>query len=122
MAFDERLANRVRRLFGTRRGIEEKRMFGGLAFMVRGHMSCGIVGSTLMVRVGPDDEKRFLAEPHVRPMDFTGRPLKGFLYVDAEGVASGPALRKWVDRAAAFADSKPRKVRTVSTLRESRKR
>jgi len=120
--FDAHLADRVRKLLGTRTDIEEKRMFGGLAFMIRGHMACGITGSTLMVRVAADDEKRLLSEPHVRPMDFTGRPLQGFLYVDPEGVTSAPALRKWITRAAAFADGRPRKARTGAALRRSRTR
>jgi hypothetical protein len=88
-------------------------MFGGLAFMVRGHMAVGIVKSSLMVRTAPDDYETLLAEPHARPMDFTGRPMKGFLYVDPAGVASAPALARWVARGVAFADSKPAKVRTL---------
>lgn len=77
-AVDGRLARRVRALLGDRADLEELRMFGGLAFMIRGHMSCGIVGSSLMVRVEPAAAEEFLREPHARPMDFTGRPLRGF--------------------------------------------
>ncbi len=117
MAFDEELAQRVRRALDGRVDVEEKRMFGGLAFMVRGHMTCGVVGSTLMVRVDAGDEPRLLAERHVRPMDFTGRPLKGFLYVDPPGTASAPALRKWVGRAVAFTESKPRKPKASARTR-----
>ena len=99
-------------------------MFGGLAFMARGHMCCGLVQSTLMVRVDPRACDRLLLEPGVRPMDFTGRPLRGFLYVDRNGIASAPALRKWVGRALAFADGlppkAPRRKRSASRARSER--
>jgi len=107
MPFDEKLADRMRRVLAGRKDVEEKHMFGGLAFMIRGHMCCGIVGSSLMVRVAPEDEGRCLREPHVRPMDFTGRPMRGFLFVDAPGLASAAALRKWSGRAVALAQAKP---------------
>lgn len=113
MPVDEKLAARIRRAMAERQDVEEKRMFGGLAFMVRGHMAVGVVKSTLMVRVAGDDYAAMLDEPHARPMDFTGRPLKGFVYVDPPGVASAPALRRWVARGVAFAESKPRKTRTL---------
>ena len=72
-------------------------MFGGIAFMVRGRMSCGIVGSTLMVRLAPAEADGLLNEPNVRPMDFTGRPMRGFLYVDPAGIKTAAMLRQWVD-------------------------
>jgi hypothetical protein len=106
---DESLLARVRAALARRRGVSEKRMFGGVAFMLRGHMCCGILGATLMVRLAPDEASSLLAPPHVRPMDFTGRPMRGFLYVDAPAIRSGPALKKWVDRAVAYAASLPPK-------------
>jgi TfoX/Sxy family transcriptional regulator of competence genes len=109
MAYDEALAERVRKALATRRDVVERKMFGGVAFMVRGHMSCGILGSSLMVRVDPARESLLLRERGARPMDFTGRPMRGFLYVDAPGIARGAALRKWVGRAVDFAESKPKK-------------
>lgn len=109
MAYDENLAKRVRGALAKRRDVIEKKMFGGVAFMVRGHMSCGIVGETLMVRIDPERESVLLRERGARPMDFTGRPMRGFLYVDPAGVA-GPALRKWLGRAVDFAESRPRKT------------
>jgi TfoX/Sxy family transcriptional regulator of competence genes len=109
MAYDEALAERVRRAFGKRRDVVEKKMFGGVAFMVRGHMSCGIMGSSLMVRVDPTREDALLRERGARPMDFTGRPMRGFLYVEPSGIAGASALRKWVGRAVDFAESKPAK-------------
>ena len=111
MAYDQHLANRVRRVLASRRDIQEKAMFGGLAFLLRGNMCCGLVESRLMVRVAPESYDILLQEPDVLPMDFTGKPIRGFLYVEPAGVASGPALRKWVGRAIAFAKNLPPKTR-----------
>lgn len=113
MAFDEHLAERVRRLLAPREDVDEKQMFGGIAFMIRGHMACGIVKSNLMVRVDPDAADGFLREPHARPMDFTGRPMRGFLFVDAPGVASAPALRMWVGRAVNCTEQKSAKNKSA---------
>ena len=109
MAYDETLASRVRDALKRRRGVSEKKMFGGLAFMVRGHMCCGINGEELMVRVGPDRYAEALASPHAREMDFTGRPLKGFVFVSPEGCTSKRALESWVERGIRFARSLPAK-------------
>ena len=107
MAYDEKLAQRVRKVLARRRGIAEKKMFGGLSFLVNGNMSCGIVGDELMVRVGPDDYEAALARAHARAMDFTGRPMKGLVYVGRKGFSSEKQLRAWVDRGVAFARSQP---------------
>jgi len=80
MAYDEKLADRIRQVFGARAAIIERKMFGGLAFLCRGRMCCGIVGTDLMVRVAGTDYERLMGERHVRLMDFTGTPLKGFVY------------------------------------------
>lgn len=109
MAFDERLAGRVRAALAGRRGITERRMFGGLAFMVRGRMFVGIQGKTLMARIGPDAYEPALKKPHVRPMDFTGKPLRGYVYVDPAGIAGTRALRGWVERCLAHARTLPPK-------------
>ena len=111
MAYDEKLAERLRSALSGRPNVVEKKMFGGIAFMVHGHMACGTVGSTLMVRLAPEAADGFLNQPHVRPMDFTGRPMRGFLYVDPPGVKTRAALQKWVDRAAAYAEAQPEKGR-----------
>src|SRR5262245_4798905 len=111
MAYNEKLAERVRVALAGRRDVVEKRMFGGVAFMAGGRMTCGIVGSTLMVRLSPEAADTFLNEPHVRPMDFTGRPMRGFLYVDPPGLKTAAALQKWTDRAMAYAEAQPKKVR-----------
>lgn len=107
MAYSEEFADRLRDAFGARGDVEEKKMFGGIAFMVRGHMACGIAGDRLMLRVSVEDAARYLEEPHVREMDFTGRPLRGFLYVDAPGIRTAAMLRKWVARAVAHAETLP---------------
>jgi hypothetical protein len=113
MAFDEGLAERIRGCLADYPGISEKRMFGGLAFMVDGKMCVGTLGSDLMARVGPANYKAALAEPHVQEMDFTGRPLTGFVRVDAEGVTEEADLQRWCDLSVAFARSaEPSKKRT----------
>ncbi len=109
MAYDEEFADRIRKLLARRKGLVEKRMFGGIAFMLRGHMCCGVVKNELMVRVGPDAYEDALAQPHARPMDFTGRPLKGFVYVGAEGIESDTELKDWVARGVAFVKTLPAK-------------
>jgi hypothetical protein len=119
MAYDEALAARIRRSLADRDDVEEKHMFGGVAFMVGGHMAVGVVGDTLMTRVGPDDYARLLDEAHVREMDFTGRPLKGFLYVEPEGIATAAPLRRWVGRGVAFAAALPPKRLKARDLKRS---
>ena len=109
MAYDAKLADRIQKLLSKRKGIVEKKMFGGIAFMLRGNMCCGVVKETLMLRVGPEQYEKLLKEPHARPMDFTGRPLKGFLYVTPQGFRTDAALRKWVERAVDFVASLPAK-------------
>jgi TfoX/Sxy family transcriptional regulator of competence genes len=109
LAFDEELAERVREALVGRIEVSERRMFGGIAFMVAGNMAVGIVGEDLMVRLGPDDAERALGEPHVRPMDFTGRPMKNMVFVGPQGVASDDHLAAWVDAGADYASSLPPK-------------
>jgi TfoX/Sxy family transcriptional regulator of competence genes len=102
VSYDEELAGRVRAALAGRDDVVEKKMFGGLCFMVNGAMCCGLTGSDFMVRVGPDQYGDALAEPHARPMDFTGRPLKGMVFVAAEGLRTEAALSHWVRRGVAF--------------------
>lgn len=109
MAYDEGLAQRIRERLDEERGVTEKRMFGGLAFLVDGNMSVGVVGEELMVRVGADAYEATLALPHAREMDFTGRPMKGFVYVATAGFEGDEDLGAWVDRGLDFARSLPRK-------------
>ncbi len=109
MAYDEGLAARIRGVLGGRRGITERKMFGGLAFMVRGHMFVGVNEGTLMARVGPADYERALKAPGARVMDFTGKPLRGYVYVDSVALKSPTALARWVEQCAEFAASLPPK-------------
>ena len=109
MAYDEGVAQRVREALADERGVAEKKMFGGIAFMLRGNMCCGVVGDELMLRVGPDGYEEALAQHHARPMDFTGRPMRGMVYVASEGFESDADLEGWVRRAARFARSLPPK-------------
>ena len=111
MAYDEGLAQRIRETLADRQDIRleivEKKMFGGIAFMVGGNMSVGVVNDELMVRVGKEGHDDALARPHARPMDFTGKPMKGFVYVAAEGIAEDEDLAGWVERGVSFASSLP---------------
>jgi len=111
MAYDEGLAERLRDIYESAGGAAEKKMFGGLAFMVNGHMSCGVVNDTLMARVGPDAYQRALGLPHAREMDFTGKPLTGFVYVAPVGIESDEALESWVALSLGFVRSLPPKER-----------
>jgi TfoX/Sxy family transcriptional regulator of competence genes len=108
VAYDEDLADRVRAVLPAGEVVTERRMFGGLAFMLGGHMLCGVVKDALMVRLGPEAAGRALGQPHVRPMDFTGRPMKGMVFVDPAGL-HGDALRQWAGAAAGFARGLPPK-------------
>jgi len=110
MAYDEGLAERIRGVLDERPGVSEKRMFGGVAFLVKGHMSVGIVQDKLMVRVGPESYDRVLRERHARRMDFTGRPMKGFVYVVPEGYESDADLERWVSLGASYVTSLPAKA------------
>lgn len=109
MAYDETLAARLRDILSDEFGVVEKKMFGGLAFMLRGNMTVGITKDGLLVRVGKENHDEFLALPHTRPMDFTGKPMKGFLYVDEQGIATDDDLRAWVDRCLAYTATLPAK-------------
>ena len=112
MTYDEKLAARIRRVTPTTSNIGEKKMFGGLAFLLDGKMFVGVAGNDLMVRVGPDAYQAALARPHVRPMDFTGRPLTGFIYVDAVGARTDKAVAEWIRQAMTFVDGLPAKNAT----------
>ena len=109
MAYDEELAERVRQALGGQDGVVEKKMFGGLAFMLHGNMSVGVEKDRLTVRVGAERYQEALARPHARPMDFTGRPMKGFVYVPPEALQTDAALQEWVQMGVEFALTLPRK-------------
>ncbi len=109
IAYDDALAARVRQVLSGQPNLTEKKMFGGLCFLLGGNMCCGVNGDQLMLRVGPDAYESALARPHAREMDFTGRALRGMVYVDSEGIATGDALRDWLSVAVGFAASLPPK-------------
>ncbi len=115
MAYDEGLAERISDVVTGRRGVTAKKMFGGVAWLLDGKMFVGVVKDDLMVRCGPDNQAAALKQPHVRVMDFTGSPMKGYVYVAPAGLESDKALRSWVDLAAAHVatlpDKPPKKVR-----------
>jgi TfoX/Sxy family transcriptional regulator of competence genes len=110
MAFDGQLAERIRTALRGVPDVRERQMFGGIAFLVSGHMACGIVGNDLMVRLGREGTESALAEPHVRPMDFTGRVSSTMVFVDRAGTTSDRALSIWVSRATDHARMLPPKA------------
>lgn len=109
MAYDEGLAQRIREQLEDREDVGERKMFGGVAFLVAGNMCCGVVGEELMVRVGPDAYEAAIALPHVREMDFTGRPMRGMVYVAPTGLEEDDDLAGWIGRGLTFASSLPAK-------------
>lgn len=109
MAFDEGLAERVRGIVGPGPDMSERRMFGGLCFMSNGNMCFGIVGSELMVRVGADAYAEALALSHAREMDFTGKSMRGMVYVAEDGIAEDEDLAEWLQRGLDYAGSLPPK-------------
>lgn len=111
MAFDERLAARVWDVLADVPDLREQRMFGGVAFLVGGHMACGVVGAELMLRLGEDGADSALDEPHVRPMDFTGKPMRTMVFVEPAGVDSEQALKRWIERAVTYVRTLPPKTR-----------
>lgn len=110
MAYDELLADRIRKLVAAERGVKEQKMFGGVAFLIGGHMSVAASGQGgLLLRANPDDAEALTAKPHVSPMVMRGRPMKGWLRVAADGVRTKKQLESWVKRGLAYARSLPAK-------------
>ncbi|MGE0525480.1 MAG: TfoX/Sxy family protein [Parachlamydiales bacterium] len=113
MAFDAELADRIRKIFEAKKmAVTERKMFGGLSFLLRDKMCCGVLGSKLAARIGPDQYEKALRTPGVKPMDFTGRSLKGFVYVEAKAIKNDKNLNHWVEVSADY----------VSKLRKTKKR
>lgn len=105
MAYDEGLAARIRAVLGRRKELVEKKMFGGLAFLLNANMFCGVLQKDLVLRLGAEAGDQALKSPHVRSMDFTGRPMKGYVYIAPPGIPNDQALRQWLERAIAFTSS-----------------
>jgi len=110
MAYDEGLATRIRDILMHHPDAEEKKMFGGLCFMIAKHMCCGIIGDTLIVRVGPKNYEMLLAKPSAKEMDFTGRAMKGMIYVDPEGISEDAELDEWIMYCLEFVERLPPKA------------
>jgi TfoX/Sxy family transcriptional regulator of competence genes len=110
VAYDEDLAARIRELVGTEEGLTEKRMFGGLAFLIDGHMSVSASGQGgLLLRVDPNETDALLSQPHAQPFQMRGREMQGWLRVDAEGLRTKRQLERWVARGVAYARTLPPK-------------
>jgi TfoX/Sxy family transcriptional regulator of competence genes len=109
VAYDEAFADRVRELVSARADASERKMFGGICFMIGGNMAVGVIGDDLIVRLDKDDAQRALAEDGVREFDFTGRPAKGMVYVSSERTADAAGLAEWVEAGADYAASLPAK-------------
>ncbi len=109
MGFDRSLAQRVREVLAEDSVVDEKKMFGGIAFMVSGNMCCGVIENNLMGRVGAEQYENALKAPHTRKMDFAGKPLRGFIYVGERGIASDEELRTWISRCEKFVKTLPPK-------------
>jgi TfoX/Sxy family transcriptional regulator of competence genes len=103
MAYDEELAQRARAALKGTKGLAERKMFGGLCFTINGNMVAGVVDNRLMLRVGPENHEATLKLKHAKPMDFTGRPMKGMVYVEPDGCKTPAAVKPWIKRALEFA-------------------
>jgi TfoX/Sxy family transcriptional regulator of competence genes len=109
MAYDGTLAARIRDLVASHPDVTEIKMFGGLAFMAGGNMFCGVIKDDLMVRVGPENHDAVLARPGARPMEFTGRPMRGMVFVAAAAAKDQAQLSSWVEPSYDFAHALPAK-------------
>src|SRR5262245_35882128 len=109
MAFNEALAERIRQELARRKNIEEKKMFGGIGFLLNGNLLVGVWKESLIVRLGPEDGDQALLEPHVREFDITGRAMKGWVLVDPVGIESDDDLSGWIPRALKFVGKLPAK-------------
>jgi hypothetical protein len=111
MAFDDKLADRIRKQLGKRRGLTEKKMFGGLAFLLNGNMCCGVHGQEMIVRLDPEQTDEALRERHTRIFDLSGRPMKGWILVQSKGLTTEAALAKWIKIGLKYASSLPAKMK-----------
>lgn len=109
MAFDETLAQRIRDALARKKNIEEKKMFGGICFLLNGNLLIGIWKDSLCVRLGPEQAEEALLEPHVKEFDITGKPMKGWVLVEPAGVEGDGQLKDWIERALKFVKTLPAK-------------
>ena len=113
MAYDLGLADRVRSILKRHSGFSERKMFGGITFMINSHMCCGVMKTDLYLRLSSDEVTAALSRPHTRPLEFTGKPMKSMIVVDPQGTDSDQALHEWVESALAFARKLPPKKRSA---------
>ncbi len=109
MVYDEGLAQQIRDELSDRPGYSEKKMFGGLCFLVNGNMACGVTTNKVMLRIGKENYEEVMSKPHMTEMDFTGKPMRGMVYIDEEGSNDEDIVRKWVDYTYDYAFSLPPK-------------
>ena len=109
MAYSESLAERIRGIVARRRGIAEKKMFGGVCFLLHGNMCVGVWKDSLIARLGPEQGAAALREPHAQPMDITGKPMKGWVLVEPDGVENDRQLHQWIEKSVEFVGTLPKK-------------
>ena len=109
MAYSESLAERIRQIFARRRGITEKKTFGGVGFLLNGNMCVGVWKTSLIARLGPEQSESALSKPYVGDFDITGRPMKGWVMIDADGIESAEELSGWIQRSVEFVSTLPKK-------------
>jgi hypothetical protein len=109
MAFDESLATRIREVLARKRGVEEKKMFGCICFLLNGNALAGVWKDRLIARLGPDEGEAALREPHVRQFDITGNPMRNWIAVEPKGVEDDGQLKDWIERAIKFVRTLPKK-------------
>jgi hypothetical protein len=119
MAYDEKLADRVRGLLAGRRGLNEREMFGGIGFTIDGKMVAGVHGKELIARAPAEEHSWVVKEPGARTFDITGRPMKGWILVGPGGTAKGPSRKKWVERSVSFVATLPAKPTKKKTARKA---
>lgn len=110
MSYDEKIALRVRKLLSRRPSLTERRMFGGVCYMLNGNMCCGVLNDELIVRVAPDQYEAAMKRAHTRVLDFTGKPMKGFVVVLPKGYRSDKAFKDWIAMGVQCARSRPAKA------------
>jgi TfoX/Sxy family transcriptional regulator of competence genes len=109
MAFDETLATRIRQSLARRKNVEEKKMFGGIGFLLNGNLLVGVWKDSLIARIGPDEKQEAVLEPHVKEFDITGKPMKGWVLVEPQVVVDDDQLNEWIQRALRFVRKLPAK-------------
>ena len=109
MSYSESLAERIRQVVSRKRGVTEKKMFGGVGFLLNGNMCVGVWKTSLIVRLDPNEYPNALQEPHVSEFDITGRPMKGWVLVEADGVEAAEELEDWINRSIEFVKTLPKK-------------